>query len=90
MIDQQLDRMMKGSTREAALATRERRRRILFESVTTGQTNSEVVLRWPNWASPSETTRLRVQRVAGQGQGSRPDDALDGATRVGDRGHTQQ
>ncbi len=65
LLDAELVKMKKSSTREDAAALEVRRRHILTESVTTGQTNAEVVLRFADRAATDETTRRVVRQVGG-------------------------
>ena len=66
LLDAELDKLEESSTGEDAAALRARRRRILSETVITGQTNAEVVLRFADLAATDETARRVVRQVGGQ------------------------
>jgi hypothetical protein len=66
LLDAELVKLEKSSTREDAAALRARRRRVLSETVITGQTNAEVVFRFADLAPTDETVRRVVRQVGGQ------------------------
>ena len=66
LLDADLVKLERSSTGEDAAALRARRRRILSETVITGQTNAEVVLRFADLAATDETARRVVRQVGSQ------------------------
>lgn len=66
LLDAELVKLEKSSTGEDAAALRTRRRHVLSETVITGQTNAEVVLRFADLAATDETARRVVRQVGGQ------------------------
>jgi len=66
LLDAELVKLEKSSTGEDAAVLRARRRRVLSETVITGQANAEVVLRFTDLAATDETVQRVVRQVGGQ------------------------